>query len=122
MAAAREWMGDPRRFAGVVSDAVRLYLEERFALRAPEQTTEEFLSDLRSRPLLDVRHQASLAGFLEQCDLLKFAGARPGPEELEELLAAAGRLVDDTDPSAFAGPSGPAGMDPVPAPAQGVER
>ena len=38
---------EPRAFAIAVSDAVRVYLEERFQLRAPERTTEEFLRDLK---------------------------------------------------------------------------
>lgn len=97
--AAREWMADPRRYAGEVSDAVRHYLEDRFGLKAPEQTTEEFLTDLSRRPTLDPRHQGPLAAFLEQCDLVKFAGWRPGAQELDGLEAAAVWVVDETAPS-----------------------
>lgn len=97
--AARVWMTDPRRYAAEVSDAVRHYLEDRFGLRAPEQTTEEFLGSLGRKPVLDVRHQESLGRFLEQCDLLKFAGWRPGSQELDGLEAAAVWLVDETAPS-----------------------
>ncbi len=98
--AARSIASDPRRFGNEVSAALREYLEARFGLHAPEQTTEEFINDLRARPLLDERHQASLAGFLEQCDLLKFAGARPGPGIAELLLESGRRVVDETDPAA----------------------
>lgn len=104
--AAREWIGEPRRYAGEVSDAVRHYLEDRFGLRAPERTTEEFLLDLSRRPTLDPRHQGPLAAFLEQCDLVKFAGWRPGAHELDGLEAAAIWVVDEASP---AGPSAPAG-------------
>lgn len=104
--AARSHLEDPRMYVAAVSDAVRRYLEDRFGLRAPEQTTEEFLEGLNRRPLLDVRHQGLLSGFLEQCDLVKFAGWRPGSAELGGLEAAAIRFVDETAPSASAG-SGP---------------
>src|SRR5688572_29908071 len=43
--AALQLFGDPRAFCIAVSDAVRIYLEERFSLRAPERTTEEFVRD-----------------------------------------------------------------------------
>ena len=102
--AARSMASDPRRFGNEVSAALREYLEARFGLRAPEQTTEEFIGDLRSRPLLDERHQASLAAFLGQCDLLKFAGARPGPGIAELLLESGRRVVDATDPAAAVAP------------------
>jgi hypothetical protein len=97
--AAREWMGEPRRYASEVSDAVRHYLEDRFGLKAPEQTTEEFLTDLSRRPTLDQRHQGPLAAFLEQCDLVKFAGWKPGAQELDGLEAAAVWVVDETAPA-----------------------
>ena len=39
-------LSDPRLFCIAVSDAIRLYLEDRFLLHAPERTTEEFLHEL----------------------------------------------------------------------------
>ena len=66
-------IGEPRPFCIAVSDAVRVYLEERFDLRAPERTTEEFLRDLQKTSALAQAQKASLAVFLEQCDLVKFA-------------------------------------------------
>lgn len=98
--AARSLARDPRAFGIEVSSAVREYLERRYGLRAPDQTTEEFLADLRSRPLLEARHQAVLASFLEQCDLLKFAGARPAPGAADLLVESGRRVVDETDPGA----------------------
>jgi hypothetical protein len=97
--AARARIGDPRTYASEVSDAVRHYLEDRFGLRAPEQTTEEFLSGLSRKPQLDPRHQGPLAAFLEQCDLVKFSGWRPGAQELDGLEAAAVWVVDETSPA-----------------------
>ena len=39
-------IGRPREFCILVSDTLRLYLEERFDFHAPERTTEEFLHEL----------------------------------------------------------------------------
>jgi hypothetical protein len=89
-------MGQPERFCTRLSEIVRVYLEERFRLRAPERTTEEFLGDLRGSIALDLAHKRLLEEFLTACDLAKFARGEPGREELEALHRAASRLVDET--------------------------
>lgn len=111
--AALQLIGDPRAFAIAVSDAVRVYLEERFNLRAPERTTEEFLRDLQRTSALTSDQKSSLAEFLERCDLVKFARLEPPESVLRELHEAALRLVHETqyDPSA---PGTPAEMPPIP--------
>ena len=97
-------LADPRAFCIAVSDAVRLYLEERFHLRAPERTTEEFLRELQRTPHLNAEQKQSLAAFLEQCDLVKFARFEPPEAALRELHESALRLVHETqdDPAAAA--------------------
>src|SRR5687767_14812884 len=40
---ALKLIDEPKPFCTAVSDALRVYLEERFGLHAPERTTEEFL-------------------------------------------------------------------------------
>jgi hypothetical protein len=93
---ALQWIGQPERFCTSVSEILRTYLEERFGLRAPERTTEEFLSELRNSISLDLKNKQVLGDFLTRCDLVKFARAEPGPAELQELHAAAVRLVEET--------------------------
>jgi hypothetical protein len=88
----------PKPFVIAVSDTLRGYLEERFTFRAPERTTEEFLHELQGTPLLDDTQKQSLAGFLQQCDLVKFARYEPAERELRELHGSAVRLVDETEP------------------------
>ena len=105
-------IGDPRAFCIAVSDAVRVYLEERFNLRAPERTTEEFLRDLQKTPALTQQQKASLATFLEQCDLVKFARFEPPETLLRELHESAQRLVHETQYEAV--PSLPTDMPPIP--------
>jgi hypothetical protein len=91
-------ISQPKPFVIAVSDAARAYLEERFQYRAPERTTEEFLRELAGTDLLAVEQKESLGGFLESCDLVKFAKYEPGENELRELHASAVRLVEETEP------------------------
>ncbi|MGC8743625.1 MAG: hypothetical protein ACP5T0_07095 [Verrucomicrobiia bacterium] len=95
---AKKYLGDPRQFCFEISSALRIYLEERFFLRAPERTTEEFLGDLSSTPLLTNNQKAILADFLNRCDLVKFAKYEPSEEDLIGLLEVALKLVDETAP------------------------
>jgi hypothetical protein len=96
--AALDLVHDPERFCVVVSDAVRWYLEERFQLRAPERTTEEFLAELRVGERLSSLQQTLMGDFLTRCDLVKFARHEPSEPELRELHNAAVRLVEETEP------------------------
>ena len=95
---ALELLHDPDRFCVLVSDAVRGYLEERFALRAPERTTEEFLEELSRSPQLEEEHKGLLGGFLAECDLVKFARLPREAHHLTSLHQSALRLVDETEP------------------------
>ena len=56
-----------------VSTILRRYVELRFGLRAPEQTTEEFLVSVLATGGLIAAHRDLLEAFLRQCDLVKFA-------------------------------------------------
>jgi hypothetical protein len=97
---AAQLMSDPYRFCSLVSDVLRGYVEERFDLRAPERTTEEFMEELRSSPKLHGDHKSLLEDFLSRCDLVKFARFEPTLPELEALLGSALRFVDETSPAA----------------------
>jgi hypothetical protein len=88
----------PEPFCVLVSDTIRVYLEERFNFRAPERTTEEFLHELRGTDLLSAEQKEKLGEFLERCDLVKFAKYEPGEPELRDLHSSAVRLVEETKP------------------------
>jgi len=79
-----------------LSGIVRRYLEDRFELRAPELTTEEFLASVGESPDLSRDHQALLREFLRQADLVKFAGAQPSSEDIERSTNAARRFLEET--------------------------
>jgi hypothetical protein len=87
---------DVARFHERLSDIVRRYLELRFGLRAPEQTTAEFLQEMRGCTHLLPDQQSALRDFLERCDLVKFARVIPCPEECGALAELARRVVVET--------------------------
>lgn len=111
--AALAWISQPDPFCTRVSQTLRIYLEERFSLHAPERTTEEFLDELQSSPMLAQPQKQSLGDFLMRCDLVKFARHEPAEPELRDLWDSAVRLVDETAPTAANGPdNASAGEDP----------
>lgn len=81
-----------------LSAVVRRYLEDGFSLRAPEMTTEEFLTTASSDRRLAAHHRRMLADFLTQADLVKFARHLPGSKDAETAYEAARRFVDETRP------------------------
>lgn len=89
--------GQDKAFSVAVSDALRGYLERAFGLRAPEQTTEEFLQSAKSSKQLPEPSLATLAHFLELCDLAKFAQHAFGDEERQDLLNTARNFVDEAE-------------------------
>jgi hypothetical protein len=56
---------------------VRVFIEGKTGLRAPEQTTEEFLRDMRASSRFNGPQAARLQEFLTAADLVKYAGQTP---------------------------------------------
>jgi hypothetical protein len=79
-----------------VSQVLRVYLEERFGLHAPERTTEEFLRELEGGEELAKGHRRELERFLSQCDLVKFAAWVPGEAEHQTTWQLAAAFVEAT--------------------------
>lgn len=75
---------------------VRTYLEDRFAIRSPELTTQEFLTEMGRSPDLARSHQRLLQNFLEEADLVKFAGHRPSTDVVSESIGAAEQFLAET--------------------------
>jgi hypothetical protein len=73
---------------------VRQYVEDTTGIRAPEQTTEEFLRDMRSRAVFPRERSARLAEFLEAADLVKYAGQQPEQGQIDEAIARAHEFVN----------------------------
>jgi hypothetical protein len=73
---------------------VRTYIEGTTGLHAPEQTTEEFLREMRSRNVFSVDRSIRLKEFLEAADMVKFAGQQPDNDQIETATARAREFVD----------------------------
>jgi hypothetical protein len=86
-----------RAFGIAASELIRDYIEKRFAVVATQRTTEEFLQALlqNSNAAL-LRHRLLLAEFLQQCDLVKFAGDSLAVSDMEALFQSARRFVLET--------------------------
>ncbi len=91
--------GESRPYAVESSAIIRRYIEDRFGLSAPRQSTEEFLITAQHSPRLETRHQQSLSEFLRICDLLKFARTLADRSELKALHDAAIAFVKETRPA-----------------------
>jgi len=83
-------------FYSALSDIVRRYLEDRFRVRAPEMTTEEFLLATSRDGRVAAAHRRLLGEFLTESDLVKFARHVPTIADSERAFTAARRFVDDT--------------------------
>ncbi len=94
----RKWIeqGYFKPFYIELSDIVRHYLEDRFNIKAPEMTTEEFLSSLKNSPALDNEQQQTLKEFLFTCDMVKFAKHQPTGFDAQKSFDLAKQLIDQT--------------------------
>ena len=89
-----------KRFFNEVSSVVRTYIEDRFAIHAPERTTEEFLRESRVHDELSREDLDLLERFLNLCDLVKFARHRVETSDARATLQSARTFVERTsDPS-----------------------
>lgn len=103
--ARREFKPFYRRLSGIL----RLYIEERFQIRAPELTTAEFLREIAGgRGGLLAGQRPALQRFLEHCDLVKFAEVTPQDDEIRQSFALCKHFIRDTEPSAGEGATPPA--------------
>jgi hypothetical protein len=74
--------GDVKGFYVELTAIVRRYIERRTGIRAPEQTTQEFLRAMQTGASIPTAMQERLAAFLESADLVKFAALEPAPEDI----------------------------------------
>jgi len=88
--------GESKLFYLRLSNILRHYIEDRFGLRAPERTTEEFLVELRNSLTFDPRHKDLLKSFLRHCDMVKFAELQPTSDEVDGAIGSCKRFVDET--------------------------
>ena len=85
-----------REFTAEVADILREYIEDRFALKAPERTTEEFLVEVSPALPVDAQKKDILGQFLVHCDLVKFAALEPSIEDVERTFATCKDFIEAT--------------------------
>lgn len=83
---------------------VRVFIEGKTGLRAPEQTTEEFLRDMRASSRFDGQQAFRLQEFLTAADLVKYAGQTPDESSIMHSLERAREFIairfqDSNEPS-----------------------
>ena len=79
-----------------LSNIVRHYIENRFSIKAPEMTTEEFLFSVRESGKISGSHKNLLKEFLILCDIVKFAKHDSSASEMGASFNAAKIFVDET--------------------------
>ncbi len=94
-----------------LSDILRRYVERRFGLRAPEQTTEEFLAAVLATGGLIATHGDLLATFLQHCDLVKFARHQPSSSDMQRALDSARDFVEQTAETQAVVPASASGVE-----------
>ena len=99
--------GQVKEFYVELTFIVRRYIERRHGVRAPEQTTEEFLGaisqDARFRPEVLSR----LRAFLRAADMVKFAAHRPDAAAIEQASGTAKEYIEHDDQEAKPGAVAP---------------
>lgn len=95
--------GAVEEFYHRISGILREYIEDRFSLRAPEQTTEEFMAALRlGGGAFSPAQRELLEQFLRHCDMVKFACHRPADKEIQATFDACKQFIMETTPAASA--------------------
>jgi len=89
-------VGKIKEFYERISDILRRYIEHRFDLRAPERTTDEFLTELQWTDALSTTDKESLGEFLRHCDLVKFAKYNPTAEQIQRTFDLVKDFIEKT--------------------------
>lgn len=79
-----------------LSAVMRYFIENRFGLKALEQTTEEFIRAIGQSPHFGTEQQVILRQFLELADLVKFATYDPGSSASREAMKTVRDFIEST--------------------------
>ena len=110
--------GEVDSFFVRLSGIVRTYIEGRFAIAAPDRTTQEFLREASRNATLAGENERELGAFLRTADMVKFAAARPADEACAQAMRSMRAFVERTAPrpeapdAEAAGPRDAAGDEP----------
>lgn len=89
--------GKTKQYYSELTDAVRTYIEDRFEIRAMEQTTDETIESFRvQKGLITEKHFSNLSQLLQLADLVKFAKYEPLADDDNISLVNAYFFVNET--------------------------
>jgi hypothetical protein len=77
---------DVKQFYVELTSIVRRYIERTTGIRAPEETTEEFLREISRAQTFGSDECSRLRDFLESADLVKFAAHQPRADDVAESI------------------------------------
>ena len=75
---------------------LRVYIEERFQINAPELTSEEFLASLTKEDSPLAEKRPLLQEFMLHCDLVKFAEHQPGAQNARQSFDYCKSFIEQT--------------------------
>lgn len=81
-----------------LSAILRYYIEDRFEVHAPEQTTPEFLEAARKNKNLEATFNEDIVRFLRQSDRVKFALFEPDLDEMKQSFEIVRAFIQATIP------------------------
>ncbi len=88
--------GRTKEFYIRLTSIVRNYIEGTTGLKAPEQTTEEFLVEMRQSRRFNPAQSMRLQEFLEAADMVKYAGEKPGLDRIGFSVDRAREFISTT--------------------------
>ena len=91
-----EEKGESKTLYHGVSAILRRYIEQSFGIRAPEQTTEEFLAGLERGSGFPESYNRLLRDFLRHCDLVKFAEHQPRASDVRHAFNSCREFIEGT--------------------------
>lgn len=87
--------GKEKEYYSEIAEIIRVYLENRYQVKALELTTNEIINRLKFENV-NPDHKFSLREILETADLVKFAKAKPSETDNENVLFKAEEFVRNT--------------------------
>jgi hypothetical protein len=87
---------DCNPFYTELSMILRTYLEGRFQLNAPDETTEEIVEEMSKSPELNGAQRNILQDFMRQADMVKFAQGHPDRVTMESAFETTKQFITET--------------------------
>ena len=92
--------GEFKEYYFLLSNILRHYIENRFNIRAPEMTTEEFLNKVKEGHTISSEYKITLKSFMNEGDMVKFAKYVPSTEDAQRGFDLVLKFIMDTKETA----------------------